>query len=76
MLDPPALNARDVVAFMAYVFARKRPLRDKTPATHLRSFLHIRFAQGLTTMNPSLCVPPSAQALERKASASSVAPKM
>ena len=32
MLDLPALNARDVVAFIEYLLARKRPFRDKTPA--------------------------------------------
>ena len=57
MLDLPALNARDVVAFIEYLLARKRPFRDKTPATHLRSFFQYLFAQGLTTTNLSLCVP-------------------
>jgi integrase/recombinase XerD len=57
MLDLPALNVRDVVAFMEHLLARKRPFRDKTPATHLRSFFQYLFAQGLTTTNLSLCVP-------------------
>lgn len=57
MLDLRALNARDVVAFMEHLLARKRPFRDKTPATHLRSFFQYLFAQGLTTTNLSLCVP-------------------
>ena len=57
ILDLPALNARDVVAFMEHLLARKRPFRDKTPATHLRSFFQYLFAQGLTTTNLSLCVP-------------------
>jgi integrase/recombinase XerD len=57
MLDLPALNARDVVAFMEHLLSRKRPFRDKTPATHLRSFFQYLFAQGLTTTNLSLCVP-------------------
>jgi integrase/recombinase XerD len=57
MLDLPALNARDVVAFMEHLLLRKRPFRDKTPATHLRSFFQYLFAQGLTTTNLSLCVP-------------------
>ncbi|WP_143748454.1 site-specific integrase [Mesorhizobium carmichaelinearum] len=57
MLDLSALNARDVVAFMEYLVARKRPFRDKTPTTHLRSFFQYLFAQGLTTTNLSLCVP-------------------
>jgi integrase/recombinase XerD len=57
MLDLPALNARDVVAFMERLLSRKRPFRDKTPATHLRNFFQFLFAQGLTTTNLSLCVP-------------------
>ncbi|HID8156961.1 site-specific integrase [Agrobacterium sp. B1(2019)] len=57
MLDLAALNARDVVAFMEHLVTRKRPFRDKTPATHLRSFFQYLFAQGLTTTNLSLCVP-------------------
>jgi integrase/recombinase XerD len=57
MLDLPALNARDVVAFMEHLLSRKHPFRDKTPATHLRSFFQYLFAQGLTTTNLSLCVP-------------------
>ncbi len=57
MLDLPALNAQDVVAFMEHLLARKRPFRDKTPATHLRSFFQYLFAQDHTTTNLSLCVP-------------------
>jgi integrase/recombinase XerD len=57
MLDLPALNARDVVAFMEHLLSRKRPFRDKTPATRLRSFFQYLFAQGLTTTNLWLCVP-------------------
>jgi integrase/recombinase XerD len=45
------------VAFMEHLLSRKRPFRDKTPATHLRSFFQYLFAQGLTTTNLSLCVP-------------------
>lgn len=55
--DLPALNAQDIAAFMEYLVTRKRPFRDKTPATHLRSFFQYLFAQGLTTTNLSLCVP-------------------
>lgn len=57
MLDLPAMNIRDVVAFMEHLLARKHPFRDKTPATHLRSFFQYLFAQGLTTTNLSLSVP-------------------
>lgn len=57
MLDLAALNAGDIVAFMEHLVTRKRPFRDKTPATHLRSFFQYLFAQDLTTTNLSLCVP-------------------
>lgn len=57
MLDLSALSARDVVAFMEHVLARKTPYRDKTLSTHLRSFFQYLFAQGLTTTNLALCVP-------------------
>lgn len=57
MLDLAALKTGDVVAFMQHLLSRKRPFRDKTPATHLRSFFQYLFAQGLTTTNLSLCVP-------------------
>lgn len=57
MLDLPALNVGDVVAFMEHLLTRKRPFRDKTPATHLRSFCQYLFAKALTTTNLSLCVP-------------------
>ncbi|WP_143541500.1 site-specific integrase [Rhizobium anhuiense] len=57
MLDLAALSARDVVAFMEHVLARKTPYRDKTLSTHLRSFFQYLFAQELTTTNLALCVP-------------------
>jgi len=58
MLDLTALNVRDVVAFMEHVLTRHTaPYRDKTLATHQRSFFQYLFAQGLTTTNLSLCVP-------------------
>ncbi len=56
-LDLSSLNALDIVAFMEHLHSRKRPFRDKTPATHLRSFFQYLFAQGVTTTNLSLCVP-------------------
>ncbi|OHV22785.1 integrase [Rhizobium sp. RMa-01] len=57
MLDLTVLNARDVVAFIEHVIARKSPYRDKTLSTHLRSLFQYLFAQSLTTTNLSLCVP-------------------
>lgn len=57
MLELAALSARDVVAFMEHVIARKTPYRDKTLSSHLRCFFQYLFAHGLTTTNLSLCVP-------------------
>lgn len=56
-LDLSSLNARDIVAFMGHLHLRKRPFRDKTPATHLRGFFQYLFAQGVTATNLSFCVP-------------------
>jgi len=56
-LDLTSLKAQDVAAFMEHLHSRKRPFRDKTPATHLRSLFQYLFAQGGTTTNLSLCVP-------------------
>ncbi len=42
---------------MEHLQAGKRPFRDKTPGTHLRSFFQYLFAQGLTASNLSLCNP-------------------
>lgn len=57
MLDLAALNVWDVVVFMEHLLTCKRPFRDKTPATHPRSFFQYLFAQGLTATNLSLGVP-------------------
>jgi integrase/recombinase XerD len=57
MLALSNLGTRDVVAFLEHLLGRKRPFRDKTPATHLRSFFQYLFAQGLTATNLALCVP-------------------
>lgn len=57
MLTLSNLGPRDVVAFLEHLLGRKRPFRDRTPGTHLRSFFQYLFAQGLTTTNLALCVP-------------------
>lgn len=46
---------------MEHLITRKPPFRDKTPATHLRSFFQYLFSQGLTTTNLSLSVPKARQ---------------
>ncbi|MGX9948303.1 tyrosine-type recombinase/integrase [Bradyrhizobium denitrificans] len=57
MLALSDLRTRDVVAFLEDLLGRKRPFRDRTPGTHLRSFFQYLFSQGLTTTNLALCVP-------------------
>ncbi len=57
MLDLPAMNIRDVVAFMEHLLARKHPFR-RQDAGHASAQLlpGDLFAQGLTTTNLSLSV--------------------
>jgi len=57
MLDLSALNARDIAAFLTHLYSRKPPFRDKTPASHLRTFFQYLFAQNLTPTNLSLSIP-------------------
>lgn len=56
-IDLPAIDAADVVAFVQYLLTRKKPFRDKTPATHLRAFFQYLFGRGITATNLALCVP-------------------
>ena len=51
------ISARDVVAFVQHLLTRKKPFRDKTPATHLRNFFRYLFKCGLTSSNLALCIP-------------------
>ena len=51
------IAAADVVAFIQHLVTRKRPFRDKTPATHLRTFFQYLFGRGITATNLVLCVP-------------------
>ena len=53
MLDLPAMNIRDVVAFMGHLLARND--RDKTPATHCAASSSI-CSHRATTTNLSLSV--------------------
>lgn len=57
MLDLSALNSRDITAFLTHLYSHKPPFRDKTPASHLRTFLQYLFAQGLIPTNLSLSIP-------------------
>jgi site-specific recombinase XerD len=56
-LDLSSITAPDIVAFMEYLLARKRPFLDKTPASHLRCFFQYLFMRAITAANLSLCVP-------------------
>jgi integrase/recombinase XerD len=54
------ITANDIVSFMQEV-RRKKSLRDKTHASHLRSFFRYLFQAGKTTVNLALGVPSVAQ---------------
>jgi integrase/recombinase XerD len=56
-MDLRAIRAPDVVAFVQHLLTRKQPFRDKTPATHLRTFFQYLFARGISATNLALCVP-------------------
>lgn len=55
------IRSGDVVAFLQHLLGRKAPYRDKTPATHLRTFFQYLFKSGVTDTNLALCVPSVAQ---------------
>lgn len=55
------LRAGDVIGFLQHLMSRKRPYRDKTAPTHVRTFLQYLFGCGATTTNLSLSVPRVAQ---------------
>jgi len=56
-IDLHAIGASDVVGFIQHLLTRKQPFRDKTPATHLRTFFQYLFGRGITATNLALCVP-------------------
>lgn len=56
-IDLHAISALDVVTFVQHLLALKQPFRDKTPATHLRTFFQYLFGRGITATNLALCVP-------------------
>lgn len=56
-IDLACLSATDIVSFMERLVQSKAQYRDKTIATHLRSFFQYLFARGLTKANLALCVP-------------------
>ncbi|MGK2952402.1 MAG: tyrosine-type recombinase/integrase [Thiobacillus sp.] len=60
-VDLARIKPGDVVAFLQHLLGRKAPYRDKTPATHLRTFFQYLFQRGITGTNLALCVPMVAQ---------------
>jgi integrase/recombinase XerD len=60
-VDLAAIRPGDIVAFLQHLLGRKAPYRDKTPATHLRTFFQYLFKRAATDTNLALCVPRVAQ---------------
>ena len=61
MIDLTRLRAADTISFVQHVLAGRRPYRDKTVATHLRTFFQYLFACGATATNLALSIPKAAQ---------------
>jgi|SRR5271170_4709278 len=60
-LDLEAISVADVADFLQKLTSRKKPFRDKTPATQLRNFFRYLFKCGATASNLALCIPSVAQ---------------
>lgn len=58
-LELCCLRAADVIGFIEHVLAAR--CRDKTVATHVRTFLQYLFARGITATNLALSLPKVAQ---------------
>ena len=61
IIDLTRLRAADTISFVQHVLAGRRPYRDKTVTTHLRSFFQYLFARGATPTNLALSIPKVAQ---------------
>lgn len=59
MIDPACLRPADAIGFIEHVLAGAR--RDKTIATHVRTFLQYLFGCGATPTNLALSVPKTAK---------------
>ncbi|BCA61974.1 integrase [Sphingomonas sp. HMP9] len=55
--DLAAISPTDVVSFLQHLVGRKAPYRDKSAATHLRTFFQYLFQRGVTGTNLALSVP-------------------
>lgn len=56
-IDLTCLRAANVIGFIQHLLTGKQPYRDKTVATHLRTFFQYLFARGITATNLALCIP-------------------
>ena len=61
MIDLTRLCAADTINFVQHVLAGRRPYRDKTVTTHLRTFFQYLFSCGATATNLALSIPKVAQ---------------
>lgn len=55
--DLSQISPADIAAFLQYLTGRKKPFRDKSCSTHLRSFFRYLFKVGRTPVNLALSVP-------------------
>jgi integrase/recombinase XerD len=55
--DLSQITSHDIVRFMQHLTSRGKPLRDKTPPTHLRNFFLFLFRNGRTATNLAPSVP-------------------
>jgi integrase/recombinase XerD len=60
-VDLSAISAGDAIAFLRHLVSGTAPYRDKTAATHLRTFLQYLFQRGATACNLAPCVPKAAK---------------
>ena len=61
MIDLTRLRAADAVGFVQHLLTGKHPYRDKTAATHLRTFFQYLFGRGSTGTNLALSIPKAAK---------------
>jgi site-specific recombinase XerD len=61
MIELAHLRAADAIGFVQHLVTSKPPYRDKTPATHLRTFFQYLFGRGITGTNLALSIPKAAQ---------------
>jgi integrase/recombinase XerD len=60
MIDLTRLRAADAIGFVQHLLVGKHPYRDKTAATHVRTFFQYLFWRGATATNLALSIPKAA----------------